>query len=115
MEAAIPGMPSIIKQLYLGMGSSYFLTSRAEAYRSVTTRNAEKLLGGNILPRFILMRPENDKRTYARYKEASILKMLINSETENDVIVIDDDPDKTLQKVCKKRGWTLLKCLGGSL
>jgi FMN phosphatase YigB (HAD superfamily) len=104
-DEPIPGMQElaiIINQF----NHLAYVTGRDEKYRSVT----EAWLDKHGFPSALVhMRPSISKwLAPGDYKEAVIKKLAKPGEH---VIVIDDDPEGTVEKVCRKNGWVLLKVI----
>lgn len=104
----VPGMLSFVKAVEKENGI-YFLTSREERWRDVT----EQWLANNGFPigSPIIMRPNDNWAETADYKEIAIKSQFSGGEDE--IVVVDDDEKGTLEKVCKRNGWTFLKARSG--
>ena len=85
-----------------------FLTGREERYRDATeTWLRRQHLGSHRL----IMRPLNDWRTAAQYKEAATLALLQESDPHAQVVVFDDDSEGDCSAVYARNGWLHLKVL----
>lgn len=109
-DEVVNGMQSLLWALK-GYGTEvYFLTSREEQWREVT----EKWLKRNDFNGIKLyMRPNDNWQDSGTLKEGMI--DMLTQQYPGKVLVIDDDPTGDLQKVCQKRGWTLLKAVVGGV
>jgi phosphoglycolate phosphatase-like HAD superfamily hydrolase len=112
---SVKGAMELVKGLYvLGTVDLIFLTGRTEKYRTLTEANLNTYLnkeGKYFKSTQLFMRPNSDNRNYAEYKEEVIGRF---QESYNNIVIFDDDPDGTLQDVCKRRGWTFFRaCTGG--
>lgn len=111
-DKAISGMEDLVSSLdnKILQNEVVYLTGREEQWRGVT----ERWFYENNFPDYgLIMRPDDDYRDTAAFKEDAIDDILINFRP-NAVVVIDDDQSGELEKVCKRRGWTFLKAMSGS-
>jgi len=109
-DEAVKGMQSLLWALS-GYGTEvFFITSREERWREVTEKWLKKHNLSNIR---LYMRP-NDNWLDSGTLKAGIIDTIVQSYPGN-VLIIDDDPTGDLQKVCKERGWTLLKAVVGGV
>lgn len=110
-DRKVPGMVD----LAAAIGSSpctklIYLTSREEKYRTTT----HKWLVHHRFPNATLyMRPTDDWRSGAQLKEDFINIVLSNEDVWMSVVVIDDDQNGEIEKICKKNSWTFLKARSG--
>lgn len=103
----IPGMCDLAWALYKG-GDMVYVTSRERKYRGVT-QEWLRLEGFPTVP--VYMRPDGSWEEAHDLKESiitNIIKDLGDGVIDN-VVVLDDDPSGELAKVCKRKGWTMLK------
>jgi len=109
-DEVVKGMQSLLWALS-GYGTEvFFVTSREEQWRSVTEKWLKKHNLSNIR---LYMRPNGNWQDYGTLK-AGIIDTIVQGYPGN-VLIIDDDPAGDLQKVCKERGWTLLKAVVGGV
>lgn len=85
-----------------------FLTNRNEKLRAVTEQWLQRYV---ISPKdskgyWLKMKPNGLVSTAGKFKEAVIQGIIKTSES---VLVIDDDPDGSLEEACLSNSWTLLK------
>jgi hypothetical protein len=101
----VPGMGVLLGKLWGTYSPVEYVTSREEKWKQIT----EKWLIRNHFPLYdVTYRPDGDYSETHELKERQITEL---SKGYEEVVVIDDDPSGKLAKVCKKRGWTLLKVI----
>lgn len=113
-DQPVPGMRELIAGLTLGWRDSgervrvAYLTSREEKWRSVTEQWLEK----NQFPKtHLVTRPNGCWMETAEFKSIAIHAMRQNNE--HVIVVDDDDQHGSIEKMCKKNGYTFLKARSG--
>jgi hypothetical protein len=106
LKSAAPVMPifNLVHALeHAVLGTKViFITNRRESMRELTKR----WLHSRELFYPLFMRHEGDLRPAGEFK-GNVIKHLIDER--DSVLVIDDDPDGSIQRVCLINGWTHLK------
>lgn len=97
----------LIKELETSLMSAFatqirFITNRRESMRDLTSAWLYK----RGLYHTLLMRPEDEISRAGDFKASVIKKLALTGDT---VTIIDDDPDGSIERVCKENKWTHLK------
>jgi hypothetical protein len=109
-DEPVAGMRDFVTALRKGSLSVVFLTAREEKWRDVT----EAWLLKERFPKLpLIMRPNDNFYDSAVFK-ASEIKELKGLFECDDVVVIDDDQNGTLEGICAFNGWTFLKARSGT-
>lgn len=102
-DKVVPGMNELLLKLCYTTTDVEYVTARELKWKNVT----KAWMIANYFPLYdVTFRPNGDYTETHLLKEKQIQKL---SKGYDEVVVIDDDPSGKLAKVCKKRGWTLLK------
>lgn len=108
-DLAVPGMVEMTQALSNSDNHVVYLTSREEKWRDVT----ESWLGFKGFPSLpLIMRPDDDYRDSADYKEDSI-EFLSRLYKSRNVVVLDDDEHGNIEKRCHENKWTFLRARSG--
>lgn len=109
-DKSIAGMQSLAWALsHYSFSRVVYLTSREEQWR-LSTRT---WLGEHGFPTVnLFMRGDGNYSETADFKEICIDAVAQAGQYSN-VVVVDDDQDGSLEKTCKRRGWTFLKARSG--
>lgn len=100
----VPWTSNILDNLEYAHGRDaiVFITNRRESMRPLT----QQWLTSHGFRSKLFMRPEGDLRPAGDFK-ASVIRSLVTKDTS--VLVLDDDPDFSIARVCKENGWTHFK------
>jgi len=98
----IPEVVELIKCLPMADLRVVFITNREEKHRQVS----QDWMIRHGLYHSLFMRPNGHPTRTGEFKE-SLIKQLIRST--DSVLVIDDDPDGSIERVCKANKWAHLK------
>lgn len=89
-----------------------YLTARSEDFYMIT----RSWLKVHLFPEAnILMRPSWSKSKSGYLKNTLIKAYLATFDKEQSVMVIDDDPNGDVEKMCKRNGYTFLKARSASV
>lgn len=106
-DTPVPGMVQLCHRLTTTL---VYLTGRSEIYKEVT----EVWLMRNLFPEApLLMRPKRNRMKNGKLKEKLIKEFYV--EFFGSVIVIDDDQNGDIERMCHKNGYTFLKARSGGL
>lgn len=109
-DTPVPGMCSLVRALHsYPFVRTYYLTSREEQWREITVKWL-RTNGFPVIP--LLMRANGNYVEGAEFKETTI-DTLVQETGATEVVMIDDDGRGDLEAMCKRRGWTFLKCRSG--
>jgi hypothetical protein len=86
-----------------------YLTGRSEVYREVTRKWLED---NGFPPCELLMRPKRNSQSNGILKE-QLIKTHLKGEYLGPIIVMDDDYNGDIEKVCHQHCWTFLKAKSG--
>lgn len=101
--APIHPILNFIKHLDTGFHTRIvFVTNRRERGRKVT----EEWLHKEGFYQRLCMRPEGELCNAGDFKASIILSLVNPGDT---VLILDDDPDNSIERVCRENGWTHLK------
>lgn len=99
--AAAPAVTEVLRYCYSQPTANLvFITSRRESTRLIT----QTWLDNHLLNNRLYMRQDGDLRSSGEFKAE-----VIQSLTNGPVLVIDDDPDSSVEAACRKHGWTHFK------
>jgi len=101
LQSANP-VKSVLMLMYNLRSPVVFITNRRRNLEAITV----SWLRRHNLNSVLVMRPDNELSRAGDFKAKYINKLVSEGDT---VIVIDDDPDGSIERVCKTHGWTHLK------
>ena len=114
-DTPVPGMQEFVSKFE----DAVYLTSRSEKILQDTLK---WLRTHNFPIRELIMRPETDYDSAAKFKERAILAKL-QDRAEKDgshpwaynVVVIDDDTNGELENICHAHNWCFFKAKSGGI
>jgi len=108
-DSKVPGMRDLLRSLKYGGAHCVYITNREEKHRQAT----EDWLSENGFPSFEVMMREDGSYSEAADYKGTIIHNLRQVFGFKEVVVIDDDGDGNLEKLCLSKGYTFLKARSG--
>lgn len=93
---------AVVKLVHNLKSPVVFLTNRRERFKDVT----ENWLKSQNIHTACVLRPNDEPLTHGEFKAKWIKALLSPGDT---VVVIDDDPNGSVEAACKEHGWVHLK------
>lgn len=105
----VPSVMSLVKSLlYDDSQKVVFLTNRRQRMLRLTQDWLYKHINPGIYDYQLIMRPDDCLTRAGAFKAQEIEKLIYKGE---EVLIVDDDQDGSLEVECKKHNWTLLKVM----